>query len=244
LSALYEYIDKEMAGSSISKTFGSLIHQSCRRSLPSGLRQPHRSIATTPVLHDSTFVRPGQVAASQHTADLDKILDNEKDNYFTNANMRNTQDDPESIKGTHSLHVYAHRHNTHITFTHTPKESPTRSSTIDTHNVLSQVHVNRESKTLLTLSTGNIGFKKGGRGSYDAAYQLAAYAFKYIQEKGMLAEVAQITVLLRGYGAGREAVTKAILGTEGRSLRGYIRTVVDTTRLKQGGTRGKKPRRL
>ncbi|KAF1826229.1 translational machinery component [Dissoconium aciculare CBS 342.82] len=125
-------------------------------------------------------------------------------------------------KGTHSLHVYSHRHNTHITFTHTPNES----------------------KTLLTLSTGNIGFKKGGRGSYDAAYQLAAYAFKYIQEKGMLADVEEITVLLRGYGSGRDAVSKAILGSEGRFLRNFIKTVVDTTRLKQGGTRGKKPRRL
>jgi small subunit ribosomal protein S11 len=115
---------------------------------------------------------------------------------------------------------------------------------VDSSNVLSPVHINRESKTLLTMSTGNIGFKKGGRGSYDAAYQLAAYVFKYIQEKGMLTEVEQMTVLLRGYGAGREAVTKAILGSEGRSLRHKITTVVDTTRLKQGGTRGKKPRRL
>jgi small subunit ribosomal protein S11 len=147
-------------------------------------------------------------------------------------------------KGTHSLHVYSHRHNTHITFTHTPNEVAKQSAALDPHNPLSQVQINRQSKTLLTLSTGNIGFKKGGRGSYDAAYQLAAYAFKYIQEKGMLADVEEITVLLRGYGSGRDAVSKAILGSEGRFLRNFIKTVVDTTRLKQGGTRGKKPRRL
>jgi small subunit ribosomal protein S11 len=60
----------------------------------------------------------------------------------------------------------------------------------------------------------------------------------------MLADVEEITVLLRGYGSGRDAVSKAILGSEGRFLRNFIKTVVDTTRLKQGGTRGKKPRRL
>jgi small subunit ribosomal protein S11 len=229
-----------MAGSSISKTFGSLLHQSCRRLPPNVAQQPHRSIATTPVLHDDFFSRPGQGAVPARISPngIKQILENTKNNFEGGENGAVSE------KGIHSLHVYAHRHNTHITFTHTPKESAKQVSAMDTHNPLSQVHVNRESKTLLTLSTGNIGFKKGGRGSYDAAYQLAAYAFKYIQEKGMLSEVGQITVLLRGYGAGREAVTKAILGSEGRSLRGFITTVVDTTRLKQGGTRGKKPRRL
>ena len=42
----------------------------------------------------------------------------------------------------------------------------------------------------------------------------------------------------------REAVTKALLGTEGRNIRTKITAVVDATRLKQGGPRSKKPRRL
>jgi small subunit ribosomal protein S11 len=51
-------------------------------------------------------------------------------------------------------------------------------------------------------------------------------------------------VFLRGFGAGREAVTKALLGLEGAALRGKIVKVSDATRLKFGGTRSKKPRRL
>lgn len=97
---------------------------------------------------------------------------------------------------------------------------------------------------LLSLSAGNIGFRKAGRGSYDAAYQLAAFTLKQMQEKGMLRDMHSLQVILRGFGAGREAVTKVILGSEGRMIRNRIVSVVDATRLKQGGPRSKKPRRL
>ena len=49
---------------------------------------------------------------------------------------------------------------------------------------------------------------------------------------------------MRGFGAGREAVTKVLLGSEGRDVRDRISAVVDATRLKHGGPRSKKPRRL
>ena len=97
---------------------------------------------------------------------------------------------------------------------------------------------------LLSLSTGHVGFRKAGRGSYDAAYQLAAFTFKQIVEKGILNEIKYMEVVFRGFGAGREAVTKVLLGTEGRRLRGKITKVGDATRLKLGGSRSKKPRRL
>ena len=97
---------------------------------------------------------------------------------------------------------------------------------------------------LLSLSTGNLGFRKAGRGSYDAAYQLAAFALKQMQEKGMLRGVRKMEVVLRGFGAGRDAVTKVILGSEGRFVRGRISSVIDATRLKLGGPRSKRPRRL
>ena len=103
---------------------------------------------------------------------------------------------------------------------------------------------NKQVDVLLSLSAGNLGFKKAGRGSYDAAFQLAAFTLKQIQEKGMHRDVKHLEVVLRGFGAGREAVTKALLGTEGRFMRARITSVADATRLKQGGPRGKKPRRL
>ncbi|MCJ1365998.1 hypothetical protein MMC16_005123 [Acarospora aff. strigata] len=120
----------------------------------------------------------------------------------------------------HHLHVYATKHNTHITLTR-PDCNP-----------------------ILSVAAGNINFRKGLRGSYDAAYQLAAYVLGRIQEQGLMSEIHSLEVVLRGFGAGREAVTKAILGSEGRSLRGRVTRVTDATRLKFGGTRSPRPRRL
>jgi small subunit ribosomal protein S11 len=51
-------------------------------------------------------------------------------------------------------------------------------------------------------------------------------------------------VVYRGFGQGREAVTKAILGSEGRNIRNKIVRLTDATRLKFGGTRSPAPRRL
>lgn len=65
-----------------------------------------------------------------------------------------------------------------------------------------------------------------------------------IDEKGITPQIKRLEVVLRGFGAGREAVTKAILGLEGRWLRPKVVKVSDATRLKFGGTRSPKPRRL
>lgn len=120
----------------------------------------------------------------------------------------------------HHLHVYATKHNCHITLT-----NPDRNS-------------------IISKSTGNIGFRKSARGTYDAAYQLSAYILGQIYEGGMLNNIKRLEVVLRGFGVGREAVTKALLGPEGRKLRPKIVQVTDATRLKFGGTRSPRPRRL
>lgn len=130
----------------------------------------------------------------------------------------------------HRMHVYATKHNTHITFTQPPAKDPANPS--------KQVDV------LMSLSAGNIGFKKAGRGSYDAGYQLAAFVLKQIQERGLLRDLHSLEVVLRGFGKGREAVTKALLGSEGYLVRNKISSVKDATRLKFGGSRSPKPRRL
>lgn len=124
------------------------------------------------------------------------------------------------VQPPHGFYVYATKHNTHITLTR-PSRDP-----------------------ILSVAAGNIGFKKAARGSYDAAYQLAAYVMGRIQEQGLMAQIHQLEVVLRGFGAGREAVTKALLGSEGRNIRGRVVRVTDATRLKFGGTRSPKPRRL
>ncbi|KAI1300054.1 hypothetical protein F5Y03DRAFT_364868 [Xylaria venustula] len=118
------------------------------------------------------------------------------------------------------FHIYAHKHNTHITVT-----KPNRNA-------------------ILSMSAGNIGFKKSKRGSYDAAYQLSAYVLDKLNQGGWHRKIKSLEVVLRGFGQGREAVTKVLLGSEGRLLRPHIKKVSDATRLKFGGTRSRKPRRL
>ena len=56
--------------------------------------------------------------------------------------------------------------------------------------------------------------------------------------------IRQLELILRDFGPGRDAISKLLLGAEGRALRSRIVRVVDGTRLKFGGTRSKRPRRL
>ena len=120
----------------------------------------------------------------------------------------------------HHLHIYATKHNTHICFTR-PNRNP-----------------------IISVSCGSLGFRKGNRGTYDAAYQLGAYVFGRIQGEGWLTKFGKLEFIMRGFGPGRDAVQKVLLGVEGQVLRPRIMRVVDATRLKFGGTRSKKPRRL
>jgi small subunit ribosomal protein S11 len=131
---------------------------------------------------------------------------------------------PTTAETMHHLHVYATKHNTHITLT-----SPNRDA-------------------LISVSTGNIGARKAQRGTYDAAYQLAAWVMRQIPQKGQdrkwIKDLKRIELVLRGFGPGREAVTKVLMGSEGREIRSKIVRVTDATRLKFGGVRSPAPRRL
>lgn len=128
--------------------------------------------------------------------------------------------DAERNENPHHFHIYATRHNTHITVTR-PDRTP-----------------------IMSVSCGNIGFRKAGRKHFDSAFQLASYVLGRMSEAGINNQIRKLEVVLRGFGAGREAVTKALLGNEGRFLRGKVVKIADATRLKFGGTRSKKPRRL
>lgn len=118
------------------------------------------------------------------------------------------------------FHIYSHKHNCHVTVT-----KPNRDA-------------------ILSLSNGNLGFKKSQRKHYDPAYQLGAYVIDRLQQQGWHNKIEKLEVCLRGFGPGREAVTKVLLGNEGKLWRDKIVKVSDSTRLKFGGTRSKKPRRL
>ncbi|KAH0604776.1 uncharacterized protein H6S33_006444 [Morchella sextelata] len=118
----------------------------------------------------------------------------------------------------HHLNVYATKHNTHITFTKPNKD------------------------VILTLSCGNVGFKKANRGTFEAAYQLASVMFSRMEERGLRPK--HLEVVYRDFGPGRDAFTKVLLGKEGKSIRESVVRVTDASRLKFGGTRSRAIRRL
>ncbi|KAK9421566.1 hypothetical protein SUNI508_05496 [Seiridium unicorne] len=118
------------------------------------------------------------------------------------------------------FHIYGHRHNTHITVT-----KPDRNA-------------------IISISAGQLGFRKSKRGTYDAAYQLCAYVIDKLNQGNWHKKIHKLEVVLRGFGHAREAATKVLLGNEGKFLKPKIVVVSDATRLKFGGTRSPKPRRL
>ncbi|TEA12988.1 putative 37S ribosomal protein S18 [Colletotrichum sidae] len=118
------------------------------------------------------------------------------------------------------MHIYSHKHNTHVTIT-----KPDRGA-------------------IISLSTGNIGFKKSKRKSYDAAYQLTAYVFERLNYAGWHKKINKLEVVLKGFGAGRDAAVKVLMAPEGKLWRSKVVRVADATTLKFGGTRSPNPRRV
>ncbi|KAL2423306.1 Small ribosomal subunit protein uS11m [Exophiala dermatitidis] len=195
------------------------------------LRKPSKTTSS------STSTSSSEDLSSLLSGDLRSIARSARDEAATRPSARVSADEP------YHLTVYAHKHNTHITFTE-PSRNP-----------------------ILSLSTGNLGLRKAQRSSYDASYQLASYTFRKMAEKqwriggkkntsnpmltladvrkpGAMSGGAGIEVIMRGYGPGREAFQKALLGTEGRMIKPLVSKVTDSTRLKFGGTRSPKVRRL
>ncbi|KAL1607678.1 hypothetical protein SLS60_002613 [Paraconiothyrium brasiliense] len=210
-----------MANSTALRAFRSVC-ASCRTSFPTttpALARPlSQSHAVRAAKGDNTMDK-NLTAIDQHmfsrAGSLGSVIPNNPNADFGNLAKGEWEEDDR-----HHLHVYAHKHNTHITLTD-QKRNP-----------------------MVSVSCGNIGFKKAGRGSYDAAYQLAAFVMLRIKDMGWLPRIKKIELAYRGFGKGREAVTKAILGSEGKDIRPLINKLSDSTRLKFGGTRSKKPRRL
>ncbi|KAG5977830.1 hypothetical protein E4U55_006527 [Claviceps digitariae] len=118
------------------------------------------------------------------------------------------------------LHVYSHKHNTHITCTK-PNREP-----------------------IISMSCGNIGFRKSRRGTFDSAYSLTKYALERLIHTGWTQKMNRLELVMRGFGQGREAAVKVLMSPEGKILRDKIIRVADSTRIKFGGSRSEKPRRL
>ncbi|KOS21742.1 putative 37S ribosomal protein S18 [Escovopsis weberi] len=118
------------------------------------------------------------------------------------------------------FHVYSHKHNTHIICSR-PNREP-----------------------IISMSCGNIGFRKSRRGTFDSAYSLTKYVLERLVHTGWPMKISRLELVLSGFGQGREAVLKVLMSPEGKMLREKIVRVADATKVKFGGTRSKKPRRL
>ncbi len=118
------------------------------------------------------------------------------------------------------LHIYSHKHNTHVTCTK-PNREP-----------------------IISLSCGNLGYRKSRRGTFDSEYSLVKYLIERLIHNGWPMKMHRLEVVLRGFGQGRDAALKVLMSPEGKVLRDKIVRVADSTRLKFGGTRSKRPRRL
>ena len=118
------------------------------------------------------------------------------------------------------FHIYSHKHNTHITCTK-PNREP-----------------------IISMSCGNIGYRKSRRGTFDSAYSLTKYVLERLIHTGWPMKMKRMELVLRGFGQGREAAVKVLMSPEGKLFRDKIVRVADSTRIKFGGTRSEKPRRL
>ncbi|GAB0135080.1 hypothetical protein EsDP_00003431 [Epichloe bromicola] len=148
---------------------------------------------------------------------------NNKPNIDTSALSGKAYEPPqrrEDEQEPYHFHVYSHKHNTHITCTK-PNREP-----------------------IISMSCGNIGYRKSRRGTFDSAYSLTKYVLERLIHTGWPMKIQRLELVLRGFGQGREAVVKVLMSPEGKILRDKIVRVADSTRIKFGGTRSEKPRRL
>jgi small subunit ribosomal protein S11 len=162
---------------------------------------------------------------------MDNLPSLSSDGSFPEGNLLPGEGD--LVERAHQLHIYATRHNCHITVVRPPGY----------RNPLNG-NISKNRTVLMSVACGNLAFRHSARKHYDSAFQLASYVMGILKTRGHIKDIEQLEVFLRGFGAGREAVTRALLGLEGAALRGKIVKVSDATRLKFGGTRSKKPRRL
>ncbi|KAJ1833686.1 hypothetical protein LPJ63_002573 [Coemansia sp. RSA 2711] len=116
------------------------------------------------------------------------------------------------------------------------------------HKVILHVHAS-SNNTILSLtdangrvivnaSSGTVGFRKAQRAGFEPAYQATASIANTVKERGLL--VRKLELRFKGFGAGRDAVYKAV-----NSLTNWpICAVSDVTPIPFNGCRPKKARRL
>lgn len=143
------------------------------------------------------------------------------------------------------LYASFHRHNTLCSFVAVVEDLDFLKKNEDlSYNEKVLYYMRLPHHIKLHYSAGMLGFRKSNRAEYEAAYQVSTRLFKAIEEKNLLSPNDKVEVVLKDFGKGREAFSSALQGKEGAFIRPHIVRVTDNTKLKFGGARSKKLRRL
>ncbi|GAA5883349.1 hypothetical protein JCM16303_006703 [Sporobolomyces ruberrimus] len=225
----------------------SLLASTTRRVLPSSIRSS-RLFATQPTVETSSSSSPSPSTATPTPLPGSSVLPEAfraavparptRDSLsFSQAPVRSSPLRPQPYK----LSVYSTRNNTILTLSTSPL-GPS-SSPQDPHVPIAWV------------SAGSAGYKGASRGTYDAAVEVSLKMFTKIRDLieppvgqgGVRMKVkgpkpTELEVVWKGFGQGRDAVFRTLMGAEGEQVRLLVRRVTDATPLKIGGTRAKKRR--
>lgn len=152
---------------------------------------------------------------------------------------------PSKLLPEHVLHARFSKNNTILTLSRRVHRSP---SELELPNIPSDVEpkdvynqnqmidmIRPQQEALITVSTGQLGFRGTSKSTYDAAFQTTARMFALMAEKGLTTK--NVELVTRNFGESREAFFKALFGKEGTRIRPLIKRISDGTRLKFGGDR-------
>jgi small subunit ribosomal protein S11 len=90
-----------------------------------------------------------------------------------------------------------------------------------------------------------MGFRNFNRSGFEAAHQSALKMFARIQKEIEDTKVnMNLEVTFKGFGKGRDAVFRALIGVEGYFVSQLVTKLTDRTPIKIGGTKSKKRRVL
>lgn len=143
------------------------------------------------------------------------------------------------------IYAHFHPHNTICTFVAVAEDPDFMKNNPDlSYNQQVLYYMRLPHFPKIHLSAGMLGFRKSHRAEYEAGYQVSTNLFKQIEEKRFLAPNDKIEVIMSDFGKGREAFLSALNGKEGAFIRPHVVRVTDSTKLKFGGVRSKKLRRL
>lgn len=143
------------------------------------------------------------------------------------------------------MYATFHRHNTLLSFVAVVEDLDfMKKNEHLTYNEKVLYYMQLPHQVKLHVSAGMLGFRKANRAEYEAGYQVSSRLFKMIEEKKLLGPNDKVELVMKEFGKGREAFTSALQGKEGAHVRPHIVRVTDNTKLKFGGSRSKKLRRL